>query len=116
MTGMFVLDTKYYKCKDHKDIRDKGFETVLYRITPGLWRFNDLIDYIKTKENAILKAEECSFFLDYTDNVDCKGGDGDKSRMEDYYLRHCLVFDDPEKKNIELKLIRVMGYGKKQEG
>lgn len=115
MTGMYLLDTKHYQCRTHKEIRDKKFVSELYRGTPGLWRFNDLKDKIKTKENAILKYEECSFFVEYTDNADCNGGDGKKSSFEDYYLRHCLIFDDPDKSGIELKLIRVIGYGKKQE-
>lgn len=115
MTGLYLLDTRYYQCAEHKDIRDKGFATELYRVNPGLWRFNELVDNIKTKENAILKYEDCSFFVEYTDNADCRGGDGQKSVMADYYLRHCLIFHDESKSKVELKLLRVIGYGKKQE-
>lgn len=113
-TGMFVLDRKYYKCPEHKDIREKGFESELYRTEPGLWRFNELKDLIADKNEKIIDSEECSFIRDLTENVDCKGGDGQKSVMADHYLRHCLIFDDPQTQNIELKLLRVIGYGDKK--
>lgn len=115
MTGLYLLDTDYYICKTHKDIRDRGFSSQLYRGNPGLWRFNEIKDNIKDDTKAILVRGECSFIEEYANNADCSGGNGNKSKFEDYYLRHCLIFDDAEKTNIELKLLRIIGYGSKKQ-
>jgi len=115
MTGVKLLDTDYYKCMIHKDIRKERLVSKLKRTTRGVWRINELKDNIKNVESPILKSSDCSFFREFDQSNAVCGGDGKKSVMSDYYIRHMLSFDDPKLSDIELKLFRSVVYGKERQ-
>lgn len=116
MTGVHLLDQTYYKCQLHKDIRERKLVENITRDERGVWRIDELQDYIKNVESPILKQEACSFIREFTDNVDPVRGDGKKSVMSDFYLRHMYSLDDKSLSNIELKFLRSILYGQELEG
>lgn len=116
MTGTHLLDSKHYRCEGFKDIRDRKFVMNIERPNPGLWRINGFKDNILNDHNPILSEEDCGFMKWFNDsNASCEIGDGKRSDLGDYYIRHQLVFDDPGLANIELSLLRVLVAGYKQE-
>ena len=115
MTGVYLLDTAYYKCPGHKDIRDQKFVKELYNTTPGLWRNEALRDNTINKDGALVQSDKCDIFRWYTSNASCNLGDGNKSHMADYYLRQMLLLDDPALSGTELKLLRAITYGFKKQ-
>ena len=116
MTGVHLLDQAYYKCQYHKDIRERKLVEDIKRDERGVWRIDELQDYIKNAESPILQQEDCSFIKEFTDNVDPVHGDGRKSVMADFYLRQMYSLDDKSLSNIELKFLRSILYGQELEG
>jgi hypothetical protein len=109
--GEYILEHPNQPCDRSSDmIKDKGMIAAIDRKSAGAWNFNKFRDNIVDEGGVIVeRATECLPFLELV-NYECSKKDGN---IKDYYLHNKLTLDDGS--NVELRLLRVVTHGKKQE-